>query len=31
MPETLELLKSVQTDTVFDFLTTHQDWVAPDQ
>ena len=31
MPETLELLKSVQTDTVFDFLNTHQDWVAPDQ
>ncbi len=31
LPETLELLKSVQTDTVFDFLSTHQDWVAADQ
>ncbi len=31
LPETIELLKSVQTDTVFDFLATHQDWVAPDQ
>jgi anionic cell wall polymer biosynthesis LytR-Cps2A-Psr (LCP) family protein len=28
LPDTLELLKSVQTDTVFEFLTTHQDWVA---
>ena len=24
----IDLLKAVQTDTVFDFLTTHQDWIA---
>ena len=30
LPETIELLKSVQTDTVFDFLTAHPDWAAND-
>jgi anionic cell wall polymer biosynthesis LytR-Cps2A-Psr (LCP) family protein len=25
----IELLESVQTDTVFDFLARHPDWVAP--
>jgi LCP family protein required for cell wall assembly len=30
-PDTLQLLKAVQDDTVFDFLTTHQDWIAADQ
>jgi anionic cell wall polymer biosynthesis LytR-Cps2A-Psr (LCP) family protein len=29
--ESLELLKSVQTNTVIDFLSTHPDWVATDQ
>ncbi len=29
--QTLELLKSVQNDTVFDFLASHSDWVAPDK
>lgn len=28
LPETIDLLKSVQTDTVFDFVSTHPDWVA---
>ena len=31
IPDTLQLLKAVQTDTVFDFLTNHQDWIAGDQ
>jgi anionic cell wall polymer biosynthesis LytR-Cps2A-Psr (LCP) family protein len=31
IPDTLELLKAVQNDTVFDFLTSHQDWIAADQ
>ena len=31
LPDTIELLKSVQSDTVFDFLETHTDWVAADQ
>jgi LCP family protein required for cell wall assembly len=30
-PETLDLLKSVQSDTVFDFLAAHSDWVAADK
>jgi LCP family protein required for cell wall assembly len=30
LPETLDLLRAVQTDTVFDFLTLHQDWIAAD-
>jgi len=30
LPESLELLKSLQTDTVLDFLVAHQDWVAAD-
>jgi anionic cell wall polymer biosynthesis LytR-Cps2A-Psr (LCP) family protein len=29
--ESLELLQAVGTDTVFDFLTKHPDWVATDQ
>ena len=29
--DSLQLLKSVQSDTVFDFLTTHTDWIAADQ
>jgi anionic cell wall polymer biosynthesis LytR-Cps2A-Psr (LCP) family protein len=29
--ETLQLLQHVQTDSVFDFLTQHPDWVASDQ
>jgi len=28
LPDSIELLKAVQKDTVFDFLTTHQDWIA---
>jgi anionic cell wall polymer biosynthesis LytR-Cps2A-Psr (LCP) family protein len=31
LPDSLDLLKAVQDDTVFDFLTTHQDWIAADQ
>jgi anionic cell wall polymer biosynthesis LytR-Cps2A-Psr (LCP) family protein len=31
LPDSLELLKSIQTDTVFDFLTKHPDWIAADQ
>jgi LCP family protein required for cell wall assembly len=30
LPDSIELLKAVQADTVFDFLTTHQDWIAAD-
>lgn len=30
-PESLQLLKAVQDDTVLEFLTTHQDWIAADQ
>jgi len=29
--DSLALLKSAQTDTVWDFLSAHQDWVAADQ
>lgn len=31
LPETLQLLKAAQTDTVLDFLTAHPDWIAADQ
>jgi hypothetical protein len=30
LPDTIELLKAVQSDTVFDFLATHADWIADD-
>jgi anionic cell wall polymer biosynthesis LytR-Cps2A-Psr (LCP) family protein len=29
-PESIQLLQAVQNDKVFDFLTTHQDWIATD-
>jgi anionic cell wall polymer biosynthesis LytR-Cps2A-Psr (LCP) family protein len=31
MPESIDLLKAVQQDKVFDFLTAHPDWIAADQ
>jgi LCP family protein required for cell wall assembly len=31
LPDSLELLKSVQNDTVFDFLAAHPDWIAADK
>jgi anionic cell wall polymer biosynthesis LytR-Cps2A-Psr (LCP) family protein len=30
-PETLDLLRAVKNDTVFEFLTEHPDWVATDR
>jgi anionic cell wall polymer biosynthesis LytR-Cps2A-Psr (LCP) family protein len=31
MPESIDLLKAVQQDKVFDFLSVHPDWIAADQ
>jgi hypothetical protein len=30
LPDSKDLLDAVRTDTVFDFLVTHPDWVATD-
>jgi hypothetical protein len=31
LPESIDLLKAVQQDKVFDFLSVHPDWIATDQ